>query len=167
MNLKFNFGAVIPGQGGRLAAIMRGPVRDGIELPPEALIIGEQAVAEFQRIRWGKYGQDVKGATSRTDGRANTAAMLAAECPAALKVRELTIEGHNDYFLAALGELNAAAANVPELFDPEATYWTSTQVSALNAFAQVFEYGYSFWHNKDYVHRVRAFRRVQLDALNA
>lgn len=158
------FGAYIPGQGGHFAAIMRGAVVDGIEQPPYALLVS--AAATETTAEWGKYGQDVEGATSRTNGAANTDAMLLAHCPAAIQVRELTVDGHADFYLPALGELNAAAANVPELFSTEGWYWTSTQDSRISAFVQVFEDGLSCWNHKDYQRRVRAFRRVQLDALN-
>lgn len=160
------FGALIPGQGGYFATILRGPTVNGIEQPPYALLVSEAGKGEFEDIPWGKYGEDVPGATSRTDGVANTDAMVLANCPAALKVRELTIDGHADWHLPSLGELNSAAANVPELFDAEGEYWTSTQDSRFGAFVQDFELGNSIWDYKDGGRRVRAFRRVQLDLLN-
>lgn len=161
------FGAAIPGQGGIFAAILRGPVVDGIEQPPFALLVSDAAAGEFEDITWGEYGKDVAGTSSRLDGKANTDAMVAAGCPAALKVRELTIEGHADWYLPSLGELNSAAANVPELFSTDDYYWTSTQHSRLIAFAQDFEYGDSHWGLKGDEHRVRAFRRIPLELLNA
>lgn len=160
------FGALIPGQGGHFSAILRGPTVNGIEQPPYALLVSEVGKGEFEGVTWGKYGEDVPGATSRTDGVANTDAMVLANCPAALKVRELTIDGHADWHLPSLGELNSAAANVPELFDAEGDYWTSTQFSRDGAFVQDFEYGLSRWGGKGLRRRVRAFRRVQLDLLN-
>ena len=161
------FGAAIPGQGGIFAAIMRGPVVDGIEQPPYALLVSETAVGEIANVAWGEYGKDVPGTSSRTDGLANTIAMAAANCPAALRVQEITIDGHSDYYLPALGELNSAAANVPELFSTDGYYWTSTQDSRSDAFVQDFEYGLSDWGNKGNERRVRAFRRVQLQHLIA
>ncbi|HZX85696.1 MAG TPA: hypothetical protein VFF19_19140 [Reyranella sp.] len=159
------FGAVIPGQGGVLAAILRAPLIDGVEQPPFALILCG-ADAEFKSA-WGEYGKDVPGATSRTDGKANTDAMAQAECTAALKVRALSIDGHSDWYLPSLGELNSAAANVPELFNTEGWYWTSTQLSRNSAFVQDFEDGVSYWNGKVIDCRVRACRRVPLDALTA
>jgi hypothetical protein len=159
------FGAVIAGQGGMLAAILRGPTVEGVEQPPFALLVSDAAVGEFEDITWGEYGKDVPGTSSRTDGSANTAAMALANCPAALKVRELTIDGHSDWYLPSLGELNSAAANVPELFKKEGWYWTSTQRSRDDAFVQDFEYGSSGWRYKDYERRVRAFRAIPLDLL--
>lgn len=160
------FGAVVPGQGGMLAAILRGPTVDGIEQPPFALLVADAAVGEIKDVAWGEYGKDVPGTSSRTDGKANTDAMALANCPAAMRVRELTIDGHSDWYLPSLGELNSAAANVPELFSTDDYYWTSTQYSRDYAFVQDFEVGYSGWDGKDDGHRVRAFRRISLDLLN-
>jgi len=160
------FGTIIPGQGGLLAAILRGPIVEGVEQPPFALLVSDAAVGEFEDVAWGEYGKDVPGTASRTDGKANTDAMALASCPAALRVRELTIDGHSDWYLPSLGELNSAAANVPELFSTDDWYWTSTQTSRHGAFVQDFEDGSSFWDDKDYGHRVRAFRRIPLDLLN-
>jgi len=159
------FGAEISGQGGLFAAILRAPRVDGVEQPPFALIVSS-AAAELRGI-WGEYGKTVPGADSRTDGKANTDAMGQAKCPAALRVRELSIEGHTDWYLPSLGELNSAAANVPELFDARGWYWTSTQNSRNFAFVQDFEYGFSDWFGKGDEHRVRAVRRIPLDLLIA
>lgn len=160
------FGAVIPGQGGLLAAILRGPIVEGVEQPPFALLVSDAAVGEFEDVAWGEYGKDVPGATSRTDGKANTDSMVLAGCPAALRMRDLTIDGHSDWYLPSLGELNSAAANVPELFGTDDWYWTSTQTSRLYAFVQGFEHGNSTYGGKGYGRRVRAFRRISLDLLN-
>lgn len=160
------FGSAIAGQGGIFAAIMRGPTVDGIQQPPHALLVSDAAVGEIEGVEWGNYGKNVPGTSSRSDGKANTDAMALAGCAAALRVREISIDGHTDFYLPALGELNSAAANVPELFSKKGWYWTSTQLSRDFAFAQDFEGGYSYWSLKDDEHRVRAFRRVLLELLN-
>ncbi len=159
------FGSLIAGQGGALAAIMRGQLIDGTEQPPYALLISDATEGETEKHAYGCYGVDVAGATSRTDGKANTEALVLAKSPAALWVRERTIGGHTDWFLASLGQLNAAAANVPEQFAPKGVYQTSTQVSRYGAFVQDFEDG-SYWYFKDYEFRVRAFRAIPLELLN-
>ena len=159
------FGALIPGQGGYFAAVLRGLVVNGVEQAPDALLVSDAALGEIVAAAWGNYGTDVPGTTSRTNGRANTAAMAAAGSPAALQVQAITIEGHSDYFLPSLGELNSAAANVPELFAKE-WYWTSTQDGRLYAFSQSFADGDSYWYDKGYELRCRAFRRVPLHTLS-
>ena len=161
------FGALIPGQGGYFAGILRGATVDGIEQPPYALLVSDAAKGEIEDVQWGEYGKSVDGATHRRDGKSNTDAMVLAQCPAALEVREVSSDGHNDWYLPALGEMNTAHANVPELFSTSGWYWTSTQLSRYGAFVQVFEYGNSDWDSKGYEHRVRAFRRIPLELLTA
>jgi hypothetical protein len=160
------FGTFIPGQGARFAAIMRGPTVDGQELPPYALLVSEKET-EIERATWGKYGKTVERADSRTNGKANTAVMLVAECPAAVLAAAIEADEHKDFYLPSLGELNAAAANVPELFDGKGLYWTSTQGSRNYAFVQYFENGYSYWGSKDDEFRVRAVRQIPLELLIA
>lgn len=153
------FGEVVPGEGGRLGAIMRGPLVGGIRQPDYAIIVPDLAA---KAITWGKRGQDVAGAQSQTDGLANTAAMLAAKCPPALHIAALkTADGHADLYLPARAELQALYANVPELFD-KAWHWSSTQNSSYGAFIQSFEYGFSSWLIKCNGCRVRAVRRIPL-----
>lgn len=153
------FGEVVPGEGGRLGAIMRGNVVDGVRQPDYAIIVPDLPGIN---LPWGQRGQDVTGATSLTDGLANTATMLAAKCPPALHIAKLkTSEGHTDLYLPARAELWAMRANVPELFD-KAWHWSSTQLSGFGAFVQSFEDGISGWISKDDDCRVRAVRRIPL-----
>ncbi|EJL90450.1 hypothetical protein PMI15_00263 [Polaromonas sp. CF318] len=159
------FGSVIAGQAGILAAIMRGPSIFGVEQPPYALLISDKSEGETDKHAYGNYGTDVAGATSRTNGKANTDALVLAQSPAALWVRELSIGGHSDWYVPSLGELNAAAANVPEQFEPKGIYQASTQLSRNLAFVQDFESGRSNWYLKDYEFRVRAFRAIPLELL--
>jgi hypothetical protein len=160
------FGTLIPGQGARFAAIMRGPIVDGQELPPYALLVSEKE-SEVESAEWGTYGTEIDGAGSRTNGKANTLAMIAAQCPAALLASAIEADGHKDFYVPSLGELNSAAANVPELFDPRGVYWTSTQGSRNVAFVQDFEYGGSHWFFKYGEFRVRAVRQIPLELLIA
>ena len=155
------FGEVVPGEGGRLAGIMRGPVVDGVRQPDYALIVADATDAPAVLLPWGKSDQDVTGATSLTDGPTNTIAMAAAGSPAALHIRKLAIGGHTDWYLPARAELWAARGNVPELFEKE-WHWSSTQIGRHYAFYQSFDYGGSGWGDKDLELRCRAFRRVQL-----
>lgn len=158
------FGAVIAGQGGHFAGIMRGHTFDGVEQEPYALIISPKS-ADILEVAWGPYGEEVKDADSRANGAANTAAMLTNDCPAATAVNQFEHDGHKDFFLPALGQLNAAAANVPELFDSEGVYWTSTQYSRHYAFVQDFAGGGSGGGAKDDEVRVRPFRQIPLHLL--
>jgi hypothetical protein len=158
------YGTAIAGQGGYFVAIMRGPTVDGAQQQPVALLACD--AAHEKETEWGVYGKKLDGCDSRTDGHANTLAMLAADCPAAVHARSLSVDGHSDYFVPSLGELNTAAANAPELFDAEGVYWTSTQNSSYGAFVQDFEYGSSNWDSKFYEFRVRPFRAIPLHTLS-
>lgn len=152
------FGAIVPGQGGHLVGIMRGPLVKGIRQPDYALLA---AIVPAVLLPWGEYGKKITGADSLTDGMTNTLAMLKAKCPPALHMVGIEIEGHKDYYLPARAEFWAARANTPELFD-NAPHWSSTQNSAHYAFAQDFEYGSSYWGSKGNEFRVRPFRRIPL-----
>lgn len=158
------FGEIVPGEGGRLGAIMRGHVISGEREPDYAIIVPDLPSANLQ---WGTYGVEIAGAKSLTDGLRNTADMLAANCPPALHVVKLvTSDGHTDLYLPARGELWALRANVPELFE-KAWHWSSTQDDRYGAVAQDFEYGTSRWDFKDGALRVRAVRRIPLQHFNA
>lgn len=160
------FGEPVPGEGGRLVAIMRGALVNSERQPDYALILAEPTKGDLGQLAWGRYGLNVPNADSLTDGLSNTRAMCAAGCTLALKLQKLTIEGHKDWYLASRAEYWAARANTPELFAKE-WHWTSTQLSALIAFVQDFETGLSHWHDKVSSHRVRAFRRIPLYHFNA
>jgi hypothetical protein len=160
------FGEIVPGTGGRLGAIMRGALVDGVRQSDYAVIVPEAKAANLGNMPWGEYGKDVAGAASLTDGMANTIAMAGAGSAAALKVRELEIEGHRDFYIPSRGEMWALRANVPELFDKE-WHWTSTQDGRHDAFVQNFAGGDSGWYGKDVECRVRAVRRIQLQHFGA
>jgi hypothetical protein len=161
------FGALIAAQGGHFAGIVRGHKnQDGSEQPAYAILVSP-ASNELQDFAWGQYGKEIAGCADRRNGKANTAAMLQAECAAAIAVHNLDVDGHKDWYLPSLGEMNIAAANVPELFAGDGIYWTSTQGSRYVAFVQDFASGNSYWYVKDLEFRVRAFRQIPLDLLTA
>lgn len=151
------FGEVVPGQGGRLGAIMRGALVGTVRQPDYAIILADTPAAI---LAWGEY-TEVNGADSLTDGQTNTAAMLKAKCPPALHASKLLIDGHQDFYVPARAELWALRANVPELFEKEWD-WSSTQSGRLSAFYQSFESGTSGWDSKGSELRVRACRRIPL-----
>lgn len=155
------FGEIVPGEGGRLGAILRGALIDGVRQPDYAVIVPDADASEIASIQWGPYGDAAPGAGSITDGWSNTLAMAQAGCESAKRVRAMSVDGHQDLYIPSRGELWALRANVPELFAKE-WYWSSTQYSRSNAFAQVFEYGTSYWRHKGNEFRVRAVRRIPL-----
>lgn len=147
------------GQGGIFAGIVRGAAG----WPDHYLIIPTHQAAEFHEVTLGTYDQDVTGATSKSNGMANTTALAEAGSELCKKILELEIEGHRDWYLMSANEAHIAAANVPELFEKEGWYWTSTQDGRSSAFVQDFEGGYHSYGSKDYERRARAVRRIQLN----
>jgi len=144
-----------PGQGGVYVGIVDN----------EHLIACTAPEASFTSS-WGTYGENVEGAKSCTDGRANTASMAAAGSACASRVLALEVDGHKDLFIPSQAQLQHAYQAAPEAFEEEGWHWSSTQVSRHLAFAQYFENGSSHWGSKDDEFRVRAFRGLPLDHLN-
>lgn len=147
-------GSYWPGQGGYNAGLVRG--ENGA---PDYYLIVPQ-LTEQLRAKWGGYGDEVEGASSASDGLANTAALLADsnEHPAAKLASEFTADGHSDFYLPARRELQIAEANVPELFE-KAYHWSSSQFSAHLAYYVDFENGWLNLSGKPLERRVRPVRR--------
>lgn len=124
------------------------------------------ASTQEAKLKWGPY-TDVEGARSRHDGRANTAALIAAgsqDFPAAWWCDDTQIGPLNDFHLPSQAELFLASLYAPQVFAKEGWYWSSTQYSRGDAVVQDFEYGDSGWGGKDGDYRVRAVRWIPLDA---
>ena len=155
----------IVSQGGYLGAIMRGPAADGSQ--DYALIVPAAAGAEIEAIAWAPEYVKIEGADSKTDGVANTAAMAAAGLDLAKRITTLDLHGFQDWYLPATHELRALYINVPELFDKDGWYWSSTQYSRYGAWCQDFEDGYSYSYDKDDELRARPVRQIPLSHFNA
>ncbi|GFM89382.1 hypothetical protein PSCICO_47810 [Pseudomonas cichorii] len=141
-----------PGEGGKNGGYV--PAR--CDVPAHYLIIAAEDVG---KRAWGGYGVESK-ALSKTDGKANTCALIESETdhPAAQAAAEYTADGHNDFCLPSAAELYQAWVNCPELFAKE-WYWSSTQRSAYNAFIQGFGDGYQYGNGKTSEFLVRPVRR--------
>lgn len=149
-----------PEQGGIYAGIMAG--RDG--QPDHYLIVATAEQGEIVDVEWGGYGTHIAGAESYFDGRANTAAMVAANLDLGKRIAALQIEGHADYHLPSQAEMHLLAANLKEQFDQDDWYWTSTQYSAHGAWFQLFSNGNQSRTGKSSDARARAVRLIQLSA---
>jgi hypothetical protein len=109
----------------------------------------------------------VAGANSRTDGAANTAAILAhkaahgGEFPAAEWAAAYTADGHTDFHLPSQADLFFASLQPMALF-ALAWHWNSTQNGSSSAFTQSFDDGWSNWSLKDYELLVRPVRWIHL-----
>jgi hypothetical protein len=145
-------GAEWPGQGG----LNGGFVHARGDVPAHYLIIGAKDLGDHE---WGNRGKE-SGATSKTDGHANSVILLAdGDHPAAEAVDEYTADGHKDFYLPACAELYHCWLNVPDLFAKDTWYWSSTQRSAYVAFYMYFADGHQGYGDKGVELRVRPVRR--------
>lgn len=151
-------GQVWPEQGGIFGGIAGG--KEG--QPFYALIVPTDPRASFNEVELGTYNTLVEGADSKSDGLANTKAFAAAGSKLCQDILALDIDGHQDWFLPSADEARVLCANVPELFEFDDYYWTSTQFGRYRAFVQVFEDGYHDFDSKILEHRARAVRKIQL-----
>lgn len=82
---------------------------DGAEY---ALIVAPKALGEHQPTPWGEYGQNIKGARSCNDGRANTEAMAAAGSALGQWALTLDIADHKDWYIPSRDELELCYRNL-------------------------------------------------------
>lgn len=145
------------GQGGIYLCTL--PAQFG--LPARHLIA---ATRENDELAWGGSDHDSTGATSQTDGRANTLALLAdgKHHPAAKWASEYAEDGHKDYFLPSRFDLFMAWLSAPQVFCKSGWYWSSSQCSRHDAFRQDFEYGDADGYGKGNEYRVRPVRTIHL-----
>lgn len=147
-----------PEQGGIYCGILAGrddhPDCHLVMCPPEHEISG---------AIWGRYNQDVSGATSYWDGLGNTKAMAEAGSQMAVDILALHIDGHADWHLPSQAEAHLMAANIKELMAKD-WYWTSTQYSDDYAWNQYFYNGYQNNDYKGAKARARAVRLIHLSA---
>lgn len=125
------------------------------------LILPIDPRAIFEGVSLGTYDVDVTGATSDSDGLANTQALAKAGsklCQAAL---DLEIEGHKDFFLMSRFDARLCHMNLPEQFD-KAWYLTSTQASRYYAWGQDFGTGGQYDDIMSFAPRARFVRRLVL-----
>jgi len=140
-----------PGQGGIYAGIRQYP--DGLH----HVIFATEDVGDHA---YGEYGTAV-GATSKVDGRLNTDTLHSTDgsFPAASAASNYTADGHADFYLPAIGELNHAWQNIAEHFSKDCYYLSSTQRSANLAFLMTFDGGNQTNYFKTLELRVRPVRR--------
>ncbi|MDI2594990.1 DUF1566 domain-containing protein [Pseudomonas sp. 681] len=142
-----------PGQGG----INGGLVAEHGGVPAHYLIISKDDIGNFE---WGPRATE-SVATSKTDGRANTAILSGSKenYPAAKACFTYQADGHADFYLPAAAELYHCWVNVPDLFAKDCYYWSSTQRSADYAFFMHFVGGFQGNFCKLNELRVRPVRR--------
>lgn len=109
---------------------------------------------EFAGI-WGEYGSEIPGASSYSDGYANTLAMAEAGSDIAKKALEM------DAYIPSCLEgqlLMAAKADGLVTLSEDRFHWLSTQYSANNAYNVDFELGWLDYDVKDGERLVRPVR---------
>ncbi len=151
-------GEVFPGQGGVLAGIILGKKGE----PSFALIRATDAAANFKDVELGTYGTEVENASHFLDGITNTKALAEAGSEICQQILQLNIEGHTDFYLPAIGELQAATSHIREQMEFDDYYLSSTQYGAHGVRVQDFDYGFSYHDYKGTERRAVAFRRIQL-----
>ena len=142
------------GQGGIYGGIRQYP--DG----PYHVIFGTKDLGDFA---WGERGVETR-AFSKTDGRSNTDALVEdlGVYSAAKAASAYSSDGHNDFYLPSIGELNHAWQSIPDAFDKSTWYWSSTQRSANDAFFMTFGDGSQYDYAKGNGLRVRPVRRLPI-----
>ncbi|MFJ7792284.1 hypothetical protein [Pseudomonas sp. NPDC096950] len=108
---------------------------------------------------WGKYGEDVAGAKSYSDGAANTRAMAEAGSELAAKVLEL--DAHIPSHLEGALLMSAKADGLITLRE-DRWHWLSTQYSAYSAFYMDFEDGWIGSNDKNDGRLVRPVRSLPI-----
>lgn len=105
--------------------------------------------------RWGEYGVEIAGASSYSDGYANTLAMAEAGCEIAKKALEL--DAHIPSCLEGQLLMAAKAEGLVTLRE-DRFHWLSTQFSAYSAYFMHFGDGWLYYFGKGYERLVRAVR---------
>lgn len=104
---------------------------------------------------WGKYGEDVAGAKSLSDGASNTRAM--AEAGSDIAVKALELDAHIPSYLEGALMMAAKAEGLITLRE-DRWHWTSSQFSAFSAYDMAFEVGWLSYGDK---HNERVARPVR------
>lgn len=127
-----------------------------------ALILPVSKDADLGKRPWGERGKDIPGATSNTDGAANTQAMADAGNALATEVIGMEVDGFNGLYIPARHEARLAFLMAANLFDKDSWHWTSTQCSPDYAWGQGFDAGGQYDDLKSSEGVVRLVRRFFL-----
>lgn len=146
------------GEGGIYAGLVRGENNT----PDYHLIVPTDPAGQVEEITWGAPSKNEEGATNAHDGLSNTRALCESERdhPAAQWAADVEIDGHRDFYLPARHELRLCYLNVPELFNTDDWYSSSTQYSPDTAWFQYFVDGLQLSGPKASARRAVAVRRV-------
>ena len=108
---------------------------------------------------WGKYGEDVAGAKSLSDGATNTRAM--AEAGSDIAVKALELDAHIPSYLEGALLMAAKAEGLITLRE-DRWHWLSSQFSADGAYGVDFEDGWLDDYGKLSVRVARPVRSLPI-----
>lgn len=147
-------GEIWPGQGGVYAGII--PARDGVAA--YHLIIGNPQ----ERLIWGPY-DDVPLATDMADGLTNTQTLVNQpdNHPAAKAAAAYLADGHADFYLPAVSELEMVWSNLGS--QDLGWAWSSTQHSAFSGYIMNFDDGTYSGYDKGLFFLVLPVRRLAIN----
>lgn len=140
----------------------QGGIYGGLRQYPEGLCHLIFAIEDVSGVHaWGDYGTNAEGAESRTDGQANTIALLArdGQHPAAITASGYIVDGHADFYLPAIGEINHIWQFAPSSFEARLLHWSSSQRNVNYAYFMDFQNGWFNYHSKHFEFSVRPARR--------
>lgn len=128
-------------------------------------VTGPAADCFVKDLVWRSDYKDMYGATSDSDGLANTLAMVEAGSPLAKAAMSCSSGGHSDWYIPArvgallqYGNLNPLL-DAAEAFDTDHWHWTSTQFSQGLAWGQYFSLGFTGYADKSWVDGAARFVR--------
>lgn len=142
-----------PGEGGVNGGLFPGGDK------PYYLIVATGSDAEATH-EWGGYGDELNGANSPWDGKANTADLVGVDTshPAAQFCAAFERDDHKDFYLMARREASFLEITVPDVFT-QTYHWTSSQRSAYGACSVAFVDGWLYGSAKDDERLARPVRR--------
>ena len=142
------------GQGGIYAGIQQD---DGGQLYHKVF-----AAEDVGRFAWGEHGTETT-ATSKSNGVLNTCILRDTDgsFPAAETAGSYTADGHHDFVLPSIAELNHAWVFIPDSFAKEA-YWSSSQRSAYLAYSMGFVDGWLHYTGKSLERLARPVRSLPI-----
>ena len=118
-------------------------------------------------VKWGCYATSIPGATSTTNGQANTTAILAgcATRPIAASIcDDLVHNGYNDWYLPAIDQLSYLRQQMVLVGGFTASYyWSSSQNNDIFAWIQSFSsliQNYGAKNDNHYLRCVRSFSTI-------